>query len=136
MGKKNKVLYIFHLEGERLTKTITEMDEGVERVFKDLNNRIFLTEVNRRVVGFIVSTFSPGIARSGWISDIFVNEAFRQRGIGFGLMEKGIGWLKKKGVKEIEVTAYQKNQKALSLYKKFNFQREPIKTVRIGKRIV
>lgn len=116
-------------------QTKKEMEKDVNRIFKEPNNKIFVAEENGEITGFIIPTFSPGVTRSGWIGSIFISEPFRRKGTGSKLMEKGIDWLKQKGAKKVELTAYEVNQEALSFYKKNNFKKQPVKFVRLGKKI-
>lgn len=116
-------------------QTKKEMEKEVNRIFKEPNGKILVAEENGKITGFIIPTFSPGTTRGGWISNIFISELFRRKGIGSRLMEKGINWLKQRGAKKVELTAYKVNQKALFFYKKLNFKKQPVKFVRLGKKI-
>ena len=116
-------------------QTKEEMEREVNRIFKEPKHKIFVAEEEEEVVGFIIPRFSPGITRSGWITNIFVSKSFRGRGIGSRLMKKGIDWLKKRGAKKVELTTYGVNQKALSFYRKFNFKKQPTNFVRLMKEI-
>ncbi len=116
-------------------QTEKEIERDVEKVFKEPNNQIFVAEENKKIIGFIIANFSPGVIRSGWINEIFVTESFRKRRIGFKLMAKGLDWLKQKEAKKAELMTYKVNQKALSFYQKLGFKKEPAKFVRLGKLI-
>ena len=116
-------------------KTEKETKRSVRRHFIDPNGKFFVAEDKGRIIGFVFVYFSPAILKSGWINEIFVTEAFRRNGIGSKLMEKGIEWLKQKGAKKVELTAYKTNQEALSFYKKHHFEKQPAKFIRLGRKI-
>ena len=116
-------------------RTTQEIEKQTDKIFKESNGKLFVAEEKDKIVGFVYATFSPGILKSGWISEIFVAETFRQKGIGSQLIEKGIDWLKQKGAKRVELTAYKINHKALSFYKKHQFKKQPAKFIRLGKEI-
>jgi len=69
----------------------------------------------------------PGQAGQAWqppgafIHSFYIEESFRNRGIGKNLLENIIDILKKDGFKSVQLTVDPDNKPALSLYGKFGF---------------
>jgi len=116
-------------------QTKQEIERQADKIFEELNGKLFVAHQKDRIVGFIYATFSPGILKNGWIGEIFVTKAFRRKRVGSKLMEMGIGWLKQRGAKNAELTVYKTNQKALFFYKEHHFRKQPAKFIRLGKEI-
>ncbi|MCJ7804415.1 GNAT family N-acetyltransferase [Patescibacteria group bacterium] len=116
-------------------QTEKEIEKDIEGIFKEPNNQIFVAEENKKIVGFIIANFSPGVIRSGWLEEIFITSSFRKRGIGFKLMVKSIDWLKQKGAKKVELRTHKLNQEALSFHQKLGFKKQPAKFVRLEKKL-
>ena len=72
--------------------------------------------------GRIVDTYlNPEKDQSGLIANFGVLPSHQHRKIGSTLLATGIETLRKKGCKTIKLGVETKNEKALSLYKKFGF---------------
>ncbi|MCP4130504.1 MAG: GNAT family N-acetyltransferase [bacterium] len=59
--------------------------------------------------------------QSGEIDSLFVEEAYRKRGIGESLVTRVLDWMDSKGVKSKKLTVAVGNEAALPFYRKFNF---------------
>ncbi len=116
-------------------QTKQEVGRQTDKLFKEPNGKIFVAEKNKKAVGFIYVAFSPGITKSGWVGEIFVANPLRRKRIGSKLMETGIEWLKQRGARKIELTAFKTNQGALFFYKKHQFKKQPAKFIKLGKEI-
>jgi ribosomal protein S18 acetylase RimI-like enzyme len=58
---------------------------------------------------------------------IAVREKYRGKGVGSMLMEKAESYAKEKGVRRMELEVFGKNEKAIELYKKRNYEIEGVK---------
>ena len=58
----------------------------------------------------------------GYIGLIFVQKAYRRKGIGKKILNQIITWFKKKKIKNISLKVYAKNKKAINAYKKSGFK--------------
>ena len=74
----------------------------------DPHTRAFVAEVDREVVGYILGAvvdLHPDLfehVESGYIADIFVDPAYRQRGIARQLLGAMTGWFTEQGVQHVE----------------------------------
>jgi GNAT superfamily N-acetyltransferase len=117
-------------------REFTPLVKGANKVFQDditkkirSKNVIVLVAVeDDKVVGYTYTFIKEGdtLYKSdvnlAEISDIYVKEGYRGRGISSQLMEETMKWLKKKGVKYVEVFAVAPNKTAGNIYKKWGFK--------------
>ncbi|MBN1965191.1 MAG: GNAT family N-acetyltransferase, partial [Anaerolineae bacterium] len=74
----------------------------------DPYTRAFVAEVNGEIAGYILGAvidLHPDLFQhvdAGFIADIYVDPAYRQRGIARELVETMTGWFAKQGVKYVE----------------------------------
>ena len=94
----------------------------IREYYKD--NLIFVMEVEKEVVGFIIgslNTWDDGIR--GIIDEVVVSSKFQGKGYGTKLIKHFENFLKKKGVKKLSLFSFTKS-KAFKLYKKLGFKKE------------
>jgi len=94
---------------------------------KEENFGVLVAEEDGNVVGYIVvgidKTRSEIFGFSwGHIISLAVDPPCHGRGIGSALIASGLDWLKKKGVKYVEVLTDQNNIAAIRAYEKNNFR--------------
>jgi len=94
---------------------------------KDRNLGIVVAEEDENVVGYIVVGIDNERSRIfgfswGHIISLAVDPPYHGRGIGSALIASGLDWLKKKGVKHVEVLTDQNNIAAIRAYEKNNFR--------------
>jgi ribosomal protein S18 acetylase RimI-like enzyme len=70
-------------------------------------------------VGYCVSSLSP--EKSGEIESIFVEEAYRSRGIGSALIKRALAWFGEHGSVQNRVSVSDGNERAWEFYRKFGF---------------
>jgi ribosomal protein S18 acetylase RimI-like enzyme len=58
----------------------------------------------------------------GWISDVYVKQEFRQKGIAKSLIEQSLVEFKQLGYNDVRLNVFSFNQKAISLYEKIGFK--------------
>lgn len=81
------------------------------------------------VVGFCLSEESEKFNRergvsTGWIDIIGVRPPHRRKGIGRALLADGTNWILERGMDTVYLGVFAKNEKALDLYRSFDFVKE------------
>ena len=75
--------------------------------------------VSCQYIGYCVSSLSP--EKSGEIESIFVEDQFRQRGVGKTLLNRALTWLDTNGSVRNRVSVADGNEEAFSFYREFGF---------------
>lgn len=92
---------------------------------------IYLACDEEKVIGFIAGYVTPQDeedqlirqpALPGAVQDLFVDEAYRSKGIGAQLMQKLEEYLKSKGCDEVWVDAFIPNPRSLKFYEKLGYK--------------
>ena len=102
--------------------------EVIEPVLKDRANKIYVAEdeddsfAGYIVVGETHNMFSP--AGYGFIYDIFVEEAFRRRGVAMLLLKAAEDYCVLRGLGSVKLEVADDNARALRLYEKAGFAPE------------
>jgi len=95
---------------------------------KNNNGTIFVVEIDDKIIGYAVCwierrpTYLYKVDKIGYISDVFVEEPYRGRGIGSALLGKILEWFKNKNIKYVELSVLAKNEKAKKFYEKHGFK--------------
>jgi ribosomal-protein-alanine N-acetyltransferase len=100
------------------------VDADVDMFDVDPFNKIFVYEEDRKVVAFI--NFSIIYDRAE-LNYIYVDEAYRKRGIADELMEFFITEAIDNGCNNITLEVDKNNEKGLELYKKYGFEPKAIR---------
>lgn len=86
-----------------------------------------------KIIGYIFAEIkeinSPHayeIKNVGFIDSVFVKEEFRGEGIGNGLINKSLEWMKSKEISVCTLNVRHKNIKALGLYEEIGFKKDDI----------
>ena len=108
-----------------LGSEIKDFKKDFPRLFK--KNKYFLAENNGKIIGFVGGEIKIGSGffknkRIGHIHALFVEEKYRNRGIGVELIKTFISWLKTKKVKIAELAVSSRNSTAIKLYKNIGFE--------------
>lgn len=90
---------------------------------------IFIVEIDGKVIGYVntwtvYSIWSKGKALT--IDDLYIEESFRNNGIGERVMEYIFQFAEQNGYKRVQLHAELDNEKAHNLYKKLGFTNEEI----------
>ncbi|NTV53509.1 MAG: GNAT family N-acetyltransferase [Candidatus Firestonebacteria bacterium] len=80
-----------------------------------------VAEAGERVVGMctvqtVISTAEGGAV--GWVEDVVVDPAYRQKSLGSGLMSALEAWAAQQGLKRLQLLADRKNAAAQAFYQK------------------
>ncbi|MEK6972518.1 MAG: GNAT family N-acetyltransferase [archaeon] len=94
--------------------------------FESKKGTVFIAEADKALVGYILVFIKDEIPiyenkKVGYVSDLYVKEQFRHKGISSELMNKAIGWFKQKKLKVAAIPLYAANKHAYSIYKKYGF---------------
>jgi len=96
-----------------------------EKLVKSINRAkkvvLFIVRDKGKLVGYIQTSVSK-TGRSGLIVSFHLLDSYRRSGIGSVLIKKGLKWLWKNGVREIELGTQGGNEAAVSFYKKHGFE--------------
>ena len=88
--------------------------------------QIQVAEADGKLVGFVACQKSVKFPLDmgytwAYISDVFVDEAYRGRGLGKMLLESVLRHLKSEGVRDVRLAVWHKNEIAKRLYKELGF---------------
>lgn len=86
----------------------------------DPSAEVLLAEVDGRLVGSLGIGLHRGVAELG----MQVDEAWRGRGIGSGLLSAAIAWAGQSGAHKVALQVWPHNAGAIALYRKFGFAEE------------
>lgn len=89
-------------------------------------NGLVLVAVDEGIVGYCIGFIkknTPIFAceKVGYISDLYINEKYRGKGVSSGFKKIVFNWFKKKKLKQAEIAAYPHNKPAVPIYKKWGF---------------
>ena len=59
---------------------------------------------------------------SGYIGAMYIEEKYRSKGVGKLILDEFIKWFKENDIKDVRIKVYQKNKKAIEVYKKMGFE--------------
>ncbi len=107
--------------------------EKPARLLKNIYSRFFkgckyfLAEEGGRVVGFAAGKIEKLPAfyierKIGILFQIFVEEKYRNRGVGTKLINKFISWLKSRQIKAVRLEVFPTNSAVKELYKNLGFK--------------
>lgn len=82
------------------------------------NYQIFLCEEEKNIVGYIYIIINNKTAK---IDALYIEEKYRNQGIGANLIESALSWIKEKNIKNIELNVLTQNKQAKKLYEKYGF---------------
>jgi len=92
-------------------------------------SQVFVAEMEGDVVGFMlcrvkrVPAYMGGVL-VGELSDMWIVERARRRGIGDRLSRLALDWLRAQGVHSVEIQVLRDNQASWKLYERMGFQLE------------
>lgn len=123
----------------KYSESIRPIDENKEDYFrylkKDLkyiNRGLFIAEDDGKIVGMILAQYYDPLPiskykRKGYISNLFIMQDYRGKGLGVKLIETAEGWLKRNKTEHITLEIHKDNKAALSLYRKVGYKDYTVK---------
>jgi GNAT superfamily N-acetyltransferase len=104
----------------------SEVRRIVEAQLRDPDSAIFVHEHTSALSGLCIVRVdrAPPIhaeACRGEITDLFVREAARRRGVGRALLEAGAGWARGRGADRLEVRVYSRNPEGQAFWRASGF---------------
>ena len=99
---------------------------GARKYIGSKNGVVHLAEMGGKPAGYslILIKQNPGVPRVskiGYISDLFVKEEFRGRGISSKLTQEAMEWFRRKGIRYVSLNVLAENRAPQSIYKKWGF---------------
>ncbi len=107
----------------------------LKREWRKRNFKVFVAEIEGKIIGYIIGKIVKGksltsLSKFGVISDIFVEESFRDQKLGEKLVQKLISWFKTRKISHLELSVHTKNELGIKFWKKLGFK-EFIKRFRL-----
>lgn len=121
------------------SSTLKPLDEAepyyLEYLKEDLahpQRAVFFAIEDDETVGMVLAKVYDCIPISkyqskGYISNLYVLEQFRKRGIGAELAQHALAWLRDQDVRHVLLEIHEGNHAALALYRKLGFQTYTVK---------
>ncbi|MDR0591121.1 MAG: GNAT family N-acetyltransferase [Candidatus Nomurabacteria bacterium] len=126
----NYKLFVSDSSSDPLLNLDWPYEEGGEKYFRsailDDDRCCFVAEVKGKVVGYLagvlrVRTICRKVVQAE-LDNTLVEQEYRSKGIGKKLAEEFFAWSKRKNAQKIFVSAYAKNERAVSFYKSVGFE--------------
>ncbi|MGR9050985.1 GNAT family N-acetyltransferase [Halobacillus faecis] len=119
----------FLLYGKSERESTIEQVEGlIQKIEKEENSTIFLSELNGRVNGH-VTVFGGGAPRNLHAASIItgVLKDFYGQGVAQELFHHLFQWAEEKGVTRLDLTVMVHNERAVHFYERMGFEKEGVK---------
>jgi len=102
------------------------LEAELRRAFEDADTALFVADADGRVVGFCAAHFErgPALARESCraeITELVVEPAARQRGIGRALADAALGWARSRGAVRVEVRVAARNDAGQAFWRRLGF---------------
>lgn len=78
-----------------------------------------------KIIGYCVVSVGKVYKDSGSLHDLYVADAYRKKGLAAAMLSDAQDWLRKQGVKQVDLAVHKDNTAALDLYHKMGWQDEP-----------
>ena len=101
----------------------------LQETFQDSNCKVYVAEVDEKIVGFIeLRVFSDFVEGTliAFIQNLVVKKGFRNLGVGSNLVEQVIEEAEKRSVNEIHVWTEFDNQQAINFYTGQGFKKRAV----------
>jgi ribosomal protein S18 acetylase RimI-like enzyme len=103
-----------------------ERSVSISKAIDNPDGELLVAEVDDKIVGLIHQVFFEDPLHAGlnsYITDFFVKEEHRKKGIGSELLKRALETAKTREVKEVHVTTRENNYGAMKFYEKYGFSR-------------
>lgn len=104
----------------------------VKNKIKSLDSLFLVAIENNEIVGFLAGTLhkrpkARKTVRPASLDELYVEEKFRNQGVGKEMISRFQDWAKKQGANKLKVGTFHKNERALHVYKDLGFKDHIIK---------
>jgi len=133
VDKNNYTLFddmvFFRINGRdknEIERTSNKIDNTVFDTLEDKNLYIYAAQIDNKFIGWISFVYLPKVGRTNgrgylYIDELWVNSDYRNKGIGYALMEKGEIISEELNTLGLRLYVNMDNNEALSLYKKIGY---------------
>ena len=99
----------------------------LHKKFSEISTKLIVAEEGDRIVGFLLAMLSPNYPifkerKIGLISDVYVLEARRGKGITKKMLDVAIKWFKKNKVRSVHLTAAVANKEGQEVWRLLGFE--------------
>lgn len=101
------------------------INDWFQNLYNKENNIIYIAKIDEKIVGYIYVKLiidDTNIEKEAFINGLYVLEENRNNGIATSLIKEAKKWCIDNGAKYISLNVLFKNEQAISLYKKLNFE--------------
>jgi len=111
----------------RLKRTGNISYNNISKTLKSPKCCILIAEYENKIIGYVVgkvfkqSSWYNGDT-FGYLSNLYIDDGFREKGIGNKLMFEIMKWFKSQKVTTIKLKVFSNNRKALDFYKRRQFK--------------
>ena len=100
-------------------RSVDDSKEGIEKYLKRNPETCFVTEVENKIIGVILSGYD---GRRGYIYHTAVSNTVRKQGIGKRLVNIAIEALKEQGINKVSLVAFRTNELGNSFWESQGFE--------------
>jgi GNAT superfamily N-acetyltransferase len=131
---KKYLVKLLAYEHKNFDKNIRIDRKGQQTSFRNMNSALqkhkgalFVAVEGARIIGYAMGIIIKKSEESckwedtGFLDEVFVEERYRNKGIGSRLVKAMIGWFRKNKIKIINIQAYAQNL-SINLYRKLGFK--------------
>ncbi len=101
--------------------------EYLDRKFSEISTKLIVAEEGDKLVGFMLCLLSPNAPifkerKIGVISDVFVLEALRRKGLANKMLEVAVKWFRKNKVRSVQLAVAHANLEARAVWRSIGFE--------------
>lgn len=99
----------------------------LRKKFSEISTKLIVAEENGRLVGFMLCLLSPNAPvlkerKIGVVSDVYVLEERRMKGVGREMLNYSIKWFRKNRVKTVQLIVAHDNMAARTVWRQLGFE--------------
>ena len=115
----------YRFDGIRFQKSV--IDAALRKLLRNRSlGRIWIMRDGVKPVGYVMLTFNYDLefgGLEGIVTDLFIESAYRNRGLGRGALETVDDYCRSAGIRAVELQVEQHNRDAQTFYRKLGFRR-------------
>ena len=99
----------------------------LERKFSEISTKLVVADEDGDLVGFMLCLLSPNTPifkerKIGVITDVYVQEAFRRKGVTNKMLDVAVKWFKKNKVRSVQLAVAHDNLEARAVWRSLGFE--------------